>query len=134
MSHIEDRVYVILNGALHQNEDPEKRYFYDRSDGLIFYIYFRDGVFDLSYGSYNYLSAKTKKILELKVSKINTSHKDIFEIHSLPDRIKIDYDQSQPKTGERYQRLNQLGLEQFEKTQKYVHLHGIDISKSDTIQ
>ncbi len=128
-----DRIYVFLSSGLGHNNNPNKKYYFDRRDKVFFNLKKENYVLKIWEKKDSPLAEASKNELILKIKKINGKSPDILEINRLEktfDLFPVPKNEDSPEFKKRIEVWKSL----FEEVDKYLNLQRINIEEARLIE
>jgi hypothetical protein len=128
-----DRIYTFICAALALNNDPTRKYLFDKADNIFFNLKYENGKYSVDKQKPLMLTDHYRTTLLRKIEKLNESSRDIFVINKLERQFDLRIG-SPTKDMEEYNRRDKLWKELMEQVQIFLTKNNIDIEKTVLIE
>jgi hypothetical protein len=128
-----DKIYVFLSAALGHNPNPNKKYYFDRSDKVFFNLKKENYVLKIWEKEGSPLSESAKNLLNIKIQKINAKSPDIFEIDFLDKTFEL-FPVPKNEESEEFKKRMEIWKKLFEEVDTFLNLKRINVEETRLIE
>ncbi len=129
----QDRVLVFIWAGQFLNDNPEKKFYFDKDDKTFFSLYLTGNQYNLFDRHAANLTKEIEEILRLKIEKVKTNSRSIIEIEKA-DKV-FDYSPSIPsKDKEDFKLKMEMENEMIKYALRFLDDNQIDLETTDIIE
>ena len=128
-----DRIYVFLSSGLGHNKNPNKKYYFDKSDKVFFNLKFEDKIFKVWEKENESLSVHSKIELLSKIEKLESKSGDILEIKKLEKNFDL-FPVPKNEDSEEFKKRAEIWRALFDEVDTFLNLQNIKIEETRLIE